>query len=59
MAVETDTRSAGFHVASADDDHGVDFGGLCANDLLFDRVGAEIGFATGWLAEEIQFDCNR
>ena len=42
--METDADHAGFQVARADDEHGVDFALFGVGDLGVDRVGAEVGF---------------
>ena len=42
--VKTDAHRDGFHVATSDDEHGVDFGFLGFGNLGFDRAVAQIGF---------------
>ena len=44
LAVDADADVAGFEVAVAEDEHGVDFHRLGAGDLGFDRVGAGVEF---------------
>src|SRR6267142_314045 len=46
FAVDADADVAGFHVARADDEHGVDPGLLGVGDLRLDGVGTEIALAT-------------
>jgi hypothetical protein len=50
--VEADTYCAGFHVAEADDEHGVDFGLFGFLDFAVDFVGGEIRFDADHLGAE-------
>ncbi len=54
--VETHAHCAGFHVAPADDEHGVDFGFLGFGNLGFDGVRAEVGFGADFV--RAQFAVN-
>src|SRR5208337_4204111 len=46
FTMETNAHVPGVHVATADDEHGVDLRLLGFGNLRLDRVGTEIGFAT-------------
>jgi hypothetical protein len=56
FAVEADADVAGFEVARADDEHGVDFGFLGALDFAVDFVGAKIAFGADLLGAEFGYD---
>ena len=45
-----------FHVATADDEDGVDIGFFGVGDLAFDWIGAEIGFAADHAGAEFLDD---
>ena len=54
--VEAHAHRARFHVAVADDEHGVDFGFFGVRNLAFDWVGAEITFAADHVRAEFLDD---
>ena len=54
--VETHTYRAGFHVATADDEHGVDAQLFRVGDLRLERRGAEIGIHAHHVCAEFVHD---
>ena len=56
FAVDADADGAGFHVAVADDEHGVDFHLLGVGDLRFDVVAAGVEFGADLVGAQFGLD---